>query len=275
MTDLDRELDDRLGGLSLPAAPDSLHVALDRTVQLEANRSHQGRPRIYLVLGLAAVIAAAGLVIASAGGRTLPFAPSPSHQVVIGDLTASPSANSTEFPTETLGLHVYTVSELLSARAAGHVSGGPLALAGYWSYLRLELLCPPPPDNGGVLELRCGDDEYGITERDEPMMVLLVPSGRVRLADGPHLTPYLPKEVRTIWPLFTLQLVNGQPYPPVPIVVVGHLDDSRATACLPAARTLCGDRFVVDQILSFDSGSVPTPGVTPGLSPLLSNSPPP
>jgi hypothetical protein len=88
------------------------------------------------------------------------------------------------------------------------------------------------------------------------------------------LTPWIPNEDWVV-PLVSLLPVNGQPFPPVPIVVVGHLDDERAADCRPKQRPLCRDRFVIDRLVAFEPRAVPTPGVTPTPSPFPFDSPPP
>jgi len=167
------------------------------------------------------------------------------------------------FPAEVDGLRVYTVGELLAGRKAGQVSGGTIALAGYWSWVDLVHSCAAPQSTPGVLEIYCRDGEFGITELDEPIMIVhqignetMTESG----TSGPKLTPYLSNDLAR---QVLLAPVHGQPYPPVPIVVIGHLDDSRAALCQAAARQRCRDRFVVDQIVTFDVAAVPSPGITP------------
>jgi hypothetical protein len=74
--------------------------------------------------------------------------------------------------------------------------------------------------------------------------------------------------------LFNLPYVNGQRFPPVPIVVVGHFDDPRAVDCRPEAVQLCKDRLVIDRIVSFDPGVVPTPAPSPPPTPFPFADPP-
>jgi hypothetical protein len=275
MTDLDREVRDRLRALSLPPAPDSVHLALDQTVREVTQGRRRDRRRAFVLLGIAAVVATSGFVIASVGGAVIRPAPERTQSAAVADATPAPTPAPSAFPTATLGLHVYSVSELLAARAARRVSGGPIALAGFWSALQLAHSCAPPPKGTGALQLWCSDGEFGITERDEQIMELVHPNtGQVRAAVGPHLTPYLPNAA-WVAPLYTeIAPVHGQPYPPVPILVVGHVDDPRAAECRPEARKLCEDRFVVDELVSFDPAAIPTPGITPTPTPFPFDSPP-
>ena len=151
--------------------------------------------------------------------------------------TSPPTPSQTSsIPAGVDGLHVYTVSELQSARASGDLAGGPIALRGYWSYLGVPHSCGAPDSTPGELEIYCHDGEYGITERNEPA-VILTKESRLVPAIGPMLTPWVPNE-DWVLPLVSLLPVNGQPFPPVPIVVVGHLDDERAAECRPEQRPL-------------------------------------
>jgi len=134
--------------------------------------------------------------------------------------------------------------------------------------------CPAPdPFPAGDLEIYCHDGEWGITELDEPIMVIDV-AGHWTVATVPHLTPWFPNDLVRASELFSLPIINGQRYPPIPIVVVGHFDDSRSEDCRPAARQLCLDRLVVDRIALFDLASVPTPGISPTPTPFPSPAPP-
>ena len=92
---------------------------------------------------------------------------------------------------------------------------------------------------------------------------------------GPWLTPYIPDQLPGMEALFSLPIINGQRYPPVPIVVVGHFSDPRAEDCRPIARKLCEDRLVLDRIAVFDPGVVPTPAPTPSPTPFPIADPPP
>jgi hypothetical protein len=170
------------------------------------------------------------------------------------------------------GLAVLMVSDVLAARAAGGLVDQPVAVGGYWSNGSVRHSCAPPPEQTGELELWCSDGEFGITELDERILTVDHHGYGIE-AVGPHLTPWFPNELDPLAALFSLPPINGQPYPPVPIVIVGHFDDPRAADCRPAARQLCLDRLVVDRIAAFDLAAVPTPGVTPTPTPFPSPAP--
>jgi hypothetical protein len=170
------------------------------------------------------------------------------------------------------GLPVMSVTEVLAARAAGGLVNQPVAVGGYWSNGSVRHSCVPPPEPTGELELWCSDGEFGITDLDERILTV-DHRGYGTEAVGPHLTPWFPDDLDGLAELFGLPVINGQQYPPVPIVVVGHFNDPRAEDCRPAARQLCRDRLVVDRIAVFDTGAVPTPGVTPSPTPFPSPAP--
>jgi hypothetical protein len=168
-----------------------------------------------------------------------------------------------------------SVSEFLAERSAGTLGDGPITLHGYWSYRAMGHGCAAPTGTPGVLEMYCQDGESGITERNEPVLTFITGGLEVRAvaASGPLMTPYFSEEL-------VRQLIgdgaaykNGNWPPPVPIVVVGHVNDARAALCRPVAKELCRDRFVVDQIVQFDPASVPTPTPSPSPTPLPSPAP--
>jgi hypothetical protein len=173
------------------------------------------------------------------------------------------------------GLTVMTVTEALAAHTAGVLAGGRAAVKGWWSDGSIGHSCAPPPigETAGDLEIYCHDGEYGITEGEEPILVYNLQTGEhLYGAQGPHLTPYLNDldvndPVASV--MFGLPIINGQRYPPVPVVVVGHFDDPRAADCRTSARQLCLDRLVVERVTMFDPSTVPTPGVTPTPTPFV------
>jgi hypothetical protein len=257
--DLDRQLRERLRATRLPAAPDALH---DR-IRVAAARPPAPAPRFAMLGGarLRLAIAIALLLLAGLAAITFIGAPRPWLSSVDG-------------------LPVMTVSQALAAHAARALPGGRAAIQGWWSSGQADHGCaPPPPEpNGeyvlGDLELYCHDGEWGITELDEPMFVVQPNSGLVTYeAKGPHLTPFVPQDLEGGPDLFALPRINGQPYAPVPIVVVGHFDDPRAAQCRESARQLCLDRLVLDRIVSFEPDAVATPGVTPSPTPFPSPGP--
>jgi hypothetical protein len=124
------------------------------------------------------------------------------------------------------------------------------------------------------------DGDWGITERDEAIKDLTIQrvANETRIggppAAGPHLTPLVPSDADQRR-LFAQNDMNGQFWPPVPIVVLGHFDDPKAADCRKSARQLCLDRFVVDRVVMFDPDSVPAPTPSPSPTPFPVADPPP
>lgn len=213
--------------------------------------------RAFLAMGATTLILACGSVPASAPAATdLPGTVVPATEVPGTD-----------------DLATMTVGEALAAYAAGTLPGGRATIRGFWSNGSVGHSCAPAMEPLGELELYCVDGEWGITERQEPILVVDRFGYVTYEAAGPHLTPWFPSELSGAEELFNLPFINGQRFPPVPIVVVGHFDDPRAEQCRAEKRQLCLDRLVVDQILQFDVGAVATPGVTAEPTPFPSPAP--
>jgi hypothetical protein len=186
--------------------------------------------------------------------------------------TSTPEPSRSPSPDPLEGLHVFEIGELKEAMAGPDRPTGPIALRGYWTNRAFGHSCAAPNAQPGELELYCGDGEYGITELNEPIGTLTVDS-RFLPPTGPALTPWVSEDLAP--PLFQLPYINNQAYPPVPIVAIGHIDDPRASECREQARQVCLDRFVIDQIVSFDPTSVPAPTPSPTPSPFPYEDPPP
>lgn len=242
--DLERRLRRKMRAIELPAAPGSLHIRLQAVAASEphpvAVRKDGRTGRVRVLLGLAAILLVGGAAAVSYVSSRRP-----------------------DIPTTVDGLPVLTVSEAIAAHGAGSLPGSRAAIRGWWSNGEVGHSCAPSTEPIGDLELYCHDGEYGITERNEPMFVIDMSSGLITYeAQGPHLSPYFDEPMAGIADLFGLPIINGQRYPPVPIVVVGHFDDPRGAQCRPEKRQACLDRLVLDRIVEFSPDSVPTPGVT-------------
>ena len=235
--DVDVRLRDGLRGAPLPAAPEALHDYLAELGRQPAPARQ--RRRGVLLVALVPIAAVLVGIIALMGGSSPNPSPisSPHPSPASSPSPSAPPQADATIPATVDGLTVQTVSDLLAARAAGDAHGGPYALRGYWTERSFGHSCVPSPDQPGVLELYCDDGEWGITELDEPILDVNFQTGQETRATGPHLTPYIDGTSGTSSPppdvtaLFGLPAANGQPWPPVPIVVVGHFDDPRAADC--------------------------------------------
>jgi len=256
--------------MALPSAPASLRARVHEIVAVSpraSSRRRSGRDRRWLIFVVAAaLVATAGGALLFSGGTSLPPAKS-----------ALPSPATSAQPSQAAmvdGLPLLTVSEAIAKRDSGELGNQAIAIAGYWSYVSVILSCGPPSGGqAGDLEIYCYDGFWGITELDEPIAVF-TRNAPLTKASGPALTPYV-GDVTGGQALFNEPFINGQRFPPVPIVVVGHFDDPRAADCRPVARQLCKDRLVLDRIVQFDPSSVPTPAPTPSPTPFPFADPPP
>ena len=263
MSDLEKQLRSKLHHASLPRAPESLRLKLAGLPEQPPTSVRSGRGRRWILLAPVAAVLVLGGTVFFGGGAPPAQTGSP-----------PPTASSTErvaasFPASVDGHPVMTVSDVLAARAAGGLHAATIALGGYWSNGQVGHSCVPPDQNPGVLEYYCTDGEFGVTERNERIFTV-DHTGHYSVAAGPHLTPWLANDLPGVAALVSLPMVNGQWYPPVPIVLVGHFDDPRSSECRPKAIRLCEDRLVVDRIAFFDLAAVPTPGVSPTPSPFPS-----
>jgi hypothetical protein len=162
------------------------------------------------------------------------------------DAETSPRATTV---TSVDGLPVRGVGAVLALRQAGGLRDQPVVVGGYWTNRSRPHSCVAPLAQTGLLEHYCVDGEYGITERNEPIL-RLDEGGRAVPAIGPSLTPHFDRDALA-GDLLLLGMFNYE-HPPIPIVVRGHFDDPRASDCRPEARQLCLDRLVVDRVVLFD-----------------------
>lgn len=114
-------------------------------------------------------------------------------------------------------------------------------------------------------ELACASALEGITELDEPLMAFGKYSEIIYQATGPHISPYVPRELPRRDELFMASYVIENRFITTPIVVVGHFDDPRSEYCEPDFKQRCMDRLVVDMIAYFNRALThvwtPAPGV--------------
>lgn len=279
--DLERRLQAGLDG-ALPAAPASTREWLER-LPVDHPRVRPGRNArpaaataaavAVLAIGIVALLSIGSLVGLTASDASQPVAP-PSVGALASS-TAAPASPTgpppSPSPDPLSGLTIHTVSEILDLLARDEVGNQSVAVRGFWTDRSIGHSCTAPTSPPGELQIRCHDGEFGITERNEPIGTLTVDS-RFLPPEGPALTPFVDEALAE--PLFTLPYIHGQPYPPVPIVVIGHFDDPRTADCQPEARQLCRDRLVIDQIVEFEPQAIPTPGISPSPSPFPFDDPP-
>lgn len=264
----ERRLTNDLKDAKLPAAPDALRDRV-RAIATTGARADtpRGRPRLGragMVIPAAAAVAllSAGAALFMTGRATV--VPTPTADLSTPHASASLAADS----------GVLTVSQAIDRLTSGRAGSERVTIGGFWSDASVRHGCAAPKERPGVLELYCTDGEFGITERNEPIEVI-DPHGLVTPGTGPSLSPFVDQSVPGASTLFGLPQINGQPYPPVPIVVVGHFNDPRWKDCRAEAQPRCKARLVIDSIVRFDPASASTPAPTPSPTPFPYADPPP
>jgi hypothetical protein len=259
--DLENRLRAVLGRANLPEAPLALRDT--RRIVGEHPQSHArlrtSTPAILVAVGLVAVIVAV-------------YQPRPN---ITDTAVGSSGPDETTSSRQVDGLEVRSVVQLMTDRSSGRATSGPHALSGFWSRTRrLDATCLPPSDGrAGVLEYRCREGEWGITQEDEVVLEFrrtgLGRTISIR-ADGPYIQPWFATDEvrRTLWTV-------EQDWTPVPVVVVGHFDDPLASECRVSMRLECQDRFVIDRIVELEPELVPRPTPRPTSTSFPVNDPPP
>lgn len=275
--DFELQLRDALAAARLPSAPPSLsHLLADLATEPVVQPKQGGRRWVAwaAIATLAfAIVSFSGTVILLSGNAAGRAGPGPATPSIPPLESPSPTAaaSASASPDALDGLHLYEVGELQEAMVGPDRPPGRIGLRGFWSDRTVMHSCAMVVHSETNLEGYCHDGEWGITERNEPILVWL--PGGVRGHAGPALTPWIPDTIAA--KLFGLPIINKQQYTPVPIVVIGHIDDPRASECAENVRQICIDRFVIEELVSFDPTSVPAPTPTPVPSPFPYDNPPP
>jgi len=254
-------------------------------------RSPTGRsalvPVVVLLLVVAAARAGAEPLGGSLGGPSASF---PGGLPVDG---GPADAGRHAFPSLALGLPVMTGQELQAARASGQVERELVAASGLLRNDPLALACPairitfsrtfcrrlvalfPDGSYGPAAPAAAGDTTASGTSREGS------PAPPTSGA-GPTAPP-TPGAGPTAPPALTAQVLPGAPVPvilasesdlapwltgAIPVVAVGHFEDSRAPAC-GVGRDWCGDDFVVERLAWLDGSWVTAaPARDPAISAL-------
>ncbi len=189
-------------------------------------------------------------------------APSPSPSP-----SPSPNPAVVPFPADAFGLPVRNVASALDLVAHDGAAGREIAVAGYWNMPSFPYSCPPGPDYGTgavpdclLMYLADSDLHLGVYSNPSDPSTLTQWSP----ATGPALRPVIDAEaegtVEAIW--------AGVPFnAPVRIaarrvVVVGHVGDPRAWACVYTPTSQCMANFVLDRVVWVE-GQVSTATTVP------------
>jgi hypothetical protein len=201
-----------------------------------------------------------------------PFDPPTATPIPVAVATAEGSTPPVPVPTRSLSAvaeRAMTVSAFLAAQRDGSLPDGEITLRGFWTSRWSGRSCPVSTATEGELEMSCYAGSYGINERNEPLWI-----DDERPSAGPVIQPFIDGDVMRVH-LLEQTYANGQWYPPIPIVVAGHVNDPRTAECAAGRRHVCRDRFVITGLLEFDLASVPAPLPTPPPTPFPYDDPPP
>lgn len=195
-------------------------------------------------IGAAAVVAA--LVVGSlqllAGGEGAP------------DTTSTPSgtALATDGPDVAFDLPVLSVEEAIRRRDTA-LDDTVLAVSGYVGPIGgAPVSCPSSAGLTSPVQPRCPDQFEWLMQDPEQLVTRSGDSWTGRQPSGPALNPII--RPPTAW-----EVGRGaglDPLPPARVLVLGHFDDHRATACPAAERGTCRRQFVVDRLVSSEGVAV-------------------
>jgi hypothetical protein len=257
---------------SLPPAPARLGSILDA---LPRTAAAPGRsvPRMAVFGALAASFAVVAFLawgaIFGQGGFGPGSEPTPSP---------SPSPSSSPAPSaSSTTITVYSVSMLLAGRADGTIGGESVGLYGWFTDFRGLAVDPCPTPTAAALELTCVDRRQGIVEAQATVGGVV--DGRWVPISDPVIHPYWPPSPRSNPRVVAFSSVAPvDPFAPKPIFVLlnGHFEDALAADCPADGSPPCADRFVVDDVISFDDPTAtPTPAAVGTPFPFKSPPPPP
>jgi len=256
---------------SLPPAPARLGTILG---DLPRTAVAHGRsvPRMAALGALAAGVAVVAFVawgaIFGQGGFGPGSEPTPTPSPSASP-SPSPSASSTTFT-------VYSVSQLLAGRADGTVHGELVGLYGWFSDLRGRPIDPCPTPTIAALELSCLDRRQGLVEAEATVGGVV--DGRWVPTSDPVVHPYWPPGLRSNPRVVAFAQALVDPLTPMTIFVIlnGHFEDTLGAGCPADASPPCADRFVIDDVISFDDPTAtPTPAAVGTPFPFDSPPPPP
>ena len=237
------------------------HVEPIRSVSPPGRR--RGRRRTALTV-VAPVVVLAIVVGAGFAGRIetriVESAASPGAPTAAPDASAEPAAPAQAgviFPEIALGLRVHPVEDVVAGLPAGGLDSVAVAVSGWLTIRPVVPAC--------LAEIVTEQRPAALCERETILVASPEPLLNVRGADditrlrpaGPHLHP-------VALPGVSMRQLAGRQYnglatalTPAPVVLIGHLGDSRLPDCRPSGRH-CGERFALERIVWVDGESLGT-----------------
>ncbi len=158
---------------------------------------------------------------------------------------ASPLPGGSKSPGHSVeSLAVMTVAEATAAIGKGNLMSTDLLAVQGWLRGKLADIapCTPRPDSPSPFEFTCASGLMTLTDTEG--------TGGLSLAARD-----LPGFAVPDW-------MKTAPESPVHVVLVGHVNDARASLCSAAAKAICEKQFVVDQVVIGDGSAVPVPSVS-------------
>lgn len=209
-------------------------------------------------IGAAAVVATLVVgsiqLLAGGEGAALDTTPAPSDTALAPDATPTPSGSAlaTDGPDVAFGLPVLSVEGAIRRRDTA-LDDTVLAVSGYAGPIGgPPVSCQPSLDVTSPLQPRCPDQFKWLMQDPEQLVTRAGDSWTGRQPLGPALNPIV--RPPTEW---AVRLEAGMdPLPPARVVVLGHFDDHRATACPADERASCRRQFVVDRVVSVEGMAV-------------------
>ena len=153
-------------------------------------------------------------------------------------------------PTQVHDLDVLSVTAAIDIRDAG-VDDREIAVRGWFSPIQ-PMSCPFTPATSPVQPV-CPDQYIVLMEQPESLVTVEDNGFSGRVPVGPSIQIDL-DGLETGW---QPGLPDRGPSKPVEIVVIGHFDDRRSTACPADVERACRGRLVVDRVDWVDGESMP------------------
>ncbi len=167
----------------------------------------------------------------------------------------TPAGAGVTFPEIALGLRVHPVEDVVAGLPAGGLDSVAVAVSGWLTIRPVVPAC--------LAEIVTEQRPAALCERETILVASPEPLLNVRGADditrlrpaGPHLHP-------VALPGVSMRQLAGRQYHglatalmPAPVVLIGHLGDSRLPDCRPAGRH-CGQQFALERIVWVDGESL-------------------
>ena len=234
-----------LHSAELPAAPASLHRALDDLPRTAVAPGPASRHRLTVGLLAAGIVVIAVVSLNGLLGQPA-TGPGPG-----ANQTPSPTPRPTATPFSST-YPAYSVETLLSGRADGTIGDDPAIVYGWYTDLRDVIADPCPTPDSSDVGSRCLDLRQGLVDGEGTVGMIV--DGHWSQNSSPALHP--------VWP----DRLRDDPRAARFFAITGHEQRDRQPIFVLMTGHFAGDAFVVDEILQFDDpylAATPAPSATP------------